>query len=114
MALKRLSNGLFAPGNAGGPGNPHASKMLELRAALQAALTPADMTAIILKMRDMAIAGDCNAAKLVLERACGKPIEEINLAVSGGLDLSHLDDATLGRMAASADVSVEELKDNVL
>jgi hypothetical protein len=81
---------------------------MELRAAVQAALTPEDMTLIILKMRDLAIGGDCNAAKLVLERACGKPIEEINLAVSGGLDLSGLDDATLRRMAQSADIPVDD------
>ena len=71
----RQTGGRFAAGNPGGPGNPHARQVAALRSALLDAVTPADMTAIVAKLVTDAKAGSVQAAKEVLERVLGKPIE---------------------------------------
>jgi hypothetical protein len=71
----RGPGGRFAKGNSGGPGNPHAAHVAALRAALLAAVTPEKMTAIIHKLIGEALGGNIQAAKEVLERTLGKPIE---------------------------------------
>lgn len=71
---KRDSKGRFAKGNAGGPGNPFAKKVGELRSALLKAITPTDVRAIIKKLVALAKSGDTTAAKIVLERALGQPV----------------------------------------
>ena len=43
----RDSQGRFARGNAGGPGNPHAQRTAEIREAMLAAVAPADVRAIV-------------------------------------------------------------------
>ena len=42
----RDASGKFAQGNPGGPGNPHAKRVGELRTALLDAVTPEDMRAV--------------------------------------------------------------------
>ena len=69
------NGGRFKPGNPGGPGNPHAKHVAQLRSALLEAVTPTDMAAIITKLVADAKAGSVQAAKEVLERTLGKPIE---------------------------------------
>ncbi len=54
---ERQASGRFAPGNAGGPGNPYARQVPTLRSALLNAVTPADMTAIVSKLVSDAKAG---------------------------------------------------------
>jgi hypothetical protein len=71
----RGSSGRFAAGNKGGPGNPHARRVAELRAALLEAVTPADMKAIVAKLVRKAKAGDIRAAREIIERTLGKPVE---------------------------------------
>jgi uncharacterized protein YjcR len=71
----RGSDGRFAKGNAGGPGNPHAAQVAGLRSALLNAITPEKMTAVVEKLIVEALEGNVQAAKEVLERALGKPIE---------------------------------------
>lgn len=70
--LTRTGDGRFAPGNAGGPGNPYGQRVAELRAALLDAVTPDDLTAIIRRLVEAAKAGDVAAAKLVLDRLFGR------------------------------------------
>jgi hypothetical protein len=69
----RTPGGRFAPGNAGGPGNPHAATVAKLRAAIMAAVTPEDIDAIIRALVHRAKGGDMAAIREVLDRAIGRP-----------------------------------------
>jgi hypothetical protein len=68
----RNERGQFVVGNPGGPGNPHVASLAKNRAALLAAVTEDDLREILRAMIDAAIDGDVAAAKLVLERVCGR------------------------------------------
>jgi hypothetical protein len=74
----RDSKGRFAKGNKGGPGNPFARKVAELRAALVNFVTEDDMKhlAFVLKMR--AEGGDMVAMKLLFQYVLGKPTETVD------------------------------------
>jgi len=78
----RGKNGRFLPGNPGGPGNPEAAKVAKLRAAVMAAVTPAQMKRLMQSLLQKAIDGDVAAARVVLERCLGK--EETMMNPSGG------------------------------
>lgn len=71
----RDSSGRFTKGNAGGPGNPLGGQIARLRAALIAAVSEDDMRAVVSKLVEKAQACDTAAAKLLLERYLGRPIE---------------------------------------
>jgi hypothetical protein len=64
----------FAPGNPGGPGRPKGRGYL-LQKAAQEALSEEHIQAIIKKAARLALEGDMTAARLVLERTCGRPPE---------------------------------------
>lgn len=68
----RGKNGRFLPGNPGGPGNPQAARVAKLRAAMLAAVTPAQVKQVMRSLVQKAIDGDVAAARLVLERSTGK------------------------------------------
>jgi len=59
--------GRFLTGNPGGPGNPYAARVGELRAALLDAVKPGDLAAIVKTL--------VAAAKVVFERVLGRPLE---------------------------------------
>ncbi|MDZ4685022.1 MAG: hypothetical protein SH850_08020 [Planctomycetaceae bacterium] len=69
----RDDSGKFLPGNAGGPGNPHAGRVSKLRAALLNAITEDDITAVAKAIVESAKLGDVAAAKLLFERCLGRP-----------------------------------------
>lgn len=71
----RDGRGRFAPGNAGGPGNPHGASVAKLRTALIAAVSEEDIKAIVDGLVTQARSGSVPAAKEVLERVLGKPVE---------------------------------------
>lgn len=71
----RAPNGRFAAGNAGGPGNPQAKRVAALRKALLKSVKPADVEAIIAKLVEAAKAGDTVAAREILDRTIGKPVQ---------------------------------------
>ena len=71
----RDTGGRFAKGNSGGPGNPHARKVGQLRSAMLRAVSSKDMQAIVKKLVDEAKGGDVRAAKEVIDRCIGKPTE---------------------------------------
>lgn len=71
----RDNRGRFTAGNAGGPGRPPAATVHEHRAAMVAAVTPKDIAAIMQALVEKAIAGDVQAAKIVLERFFGRPAD---------------------------------------
>lgn len=72
---ERDQSGRFAAGNSGGPGNPYGRQVAALRQALLEAVTASDMQAIVHKLVEQAKAGDVQAAKEVLLRVLGKPVE---------------------------------------
>jgi len=71
----RDGRGRFAPGNRGGPGNPHAAQVSRLRSALLDAVTPADMRDVVRALVDKAKGGDVHAASVLFDRVLGKPLE---------------------------------------
>lgn len=71
----RDTGGRFAKGNAGGPGNPHARRVGQLRTAMLRAVTPADMRAVVAKLVEEAKAGSVPAALGVIDRCVGKLAE---------------------------------------
>ena len=72
----RDTTGKFLPGNAGGPGNPHAAKVGKLRATMLASVTTKDIKALTQKLMAMALDGDLKAAELLLSRLLGKPASD--------------------------------------
>lgn len=75
QAERDPQTGRFLPGNSGGPGNPYAARVAELRSALLEAVTPGDLAAIVRSLVQAARSGDVAAAKLVFERVLGRPLE---------------------------------------
>jgi len=76
----RLANGHFRKGSKGGPGHPLSGKLWEMRKAVAEAITPEDIATVIKKMIGLAKGGNCKAAQLVLDRACGKVVDLDTLA----------------------------------
>ncbi len=71
MKNGRTSNGRFGKGNPGGPGNPHARRVGQIRAKLMAAVSDDDIDAVIRALVDQARAGEPWATKEVLTRLIG-------------------------------------------
>ena len=69
----RGRQGRFAPGNQGGPGNPYAKRVGELRAALFEAVTPSDLKVVLLALLSRAKAGDVASIRELLQRLLGPP-----------------------------------------
>ena len=71
----RDQGGRFVAGNPGGPGNPYGVHVARLRAAMLAAVSEQDMTAIIARLVQLAKDGDVRAIKELLDRTLGRPVE---------------------------------------
>jgi hypothetical protein len=71
------ANGRFTMGNKGGPGNPFARQVAEIRKLLLSSVPGERLTKIVLAMVEKAEAGDVAAAKLVLQYTVGKPAEAV-------------------------------------
>jgi len=71
----RDAAGRFTKGNAGGPGNPHAARVAQLRSALLNAVTEDDMIAVARALIHKAKLGDVPAIRELCERTLGKPLE---------------------------------------
>lgn len=71
----RDGKGRFAKGNPGGPGNPHARRVGELRSALLEAITPDAIRKAVEALIREAEGGNVSAARELIDRAIGKPIE---------------------------------------
>ena len=69
------ATGRFAAGWKGGPGNPHAKQVGRLRSAMLAAVSDKEMKAIVKKLVQLAKSGSVPAAKEVLDRCLGRPVE---------------------------------------
>jgi hypothetical protein len=72
-ASDRQSNGRFAKGNRGGPGNPFARQVAAFRACLINSVTEEDMQEIVYKLVDWARDGNLQAIKLLFSYLLGTP-----------------------------------------
>ncbi len=75
---KRNANGRFAKGNPGGPGNPYARRVAQLRAMIADAVTDEDLLAIVGALVERAKEGDVVAARELFNRLVGRPPEAID------------------------------------
>ena len=72
---RRDGNGRFTAGNPGGPGNPHARKVGQLRATLLETVSVDDMRAVAAKLVERARGGELPAIRELFDRTLGKPVE---------------------------------------
>ena len=126
-ATDRTSNGCFAKGNRGGPGNPFARQVAAFRACLINAVTEDDFKAVVFKLVERARNGNLQAIKLLFSYLLGTPkpvvepdeldLMELHLAHQEALatealqearpdrpvadDATPLSDGEVGRPAAS-------------
>ena len=68
----RDSHGRFCKGNRGGPGNPIAQQVSQIRRVLLSAVTEEDLVEIVQSLINKAKAGDTLAAREILDRLMGK------------------------------------------
>ena len=68
----------FAAGNLGGPGNPFARRVAELRRVLLAAATDETMAIVAEQLVIRAMAGNLEAVKLLFQYVLGKPDKTVN------------------------------------
>lgn len=74
----RDGSGRFAPGNRGGPGNPHARAVGAMRAAFLRATTEDDIQQIAQTLVVKAKGGDLAAARLLLGYVIGRMPETVD------------------------------------
>jgi hypothetical protein len=68
----RTARGRFAQGNLGGPGNPYAKRVADLRAALLESVTEQDIRAVARALVKRAKEGEIPAIRELLDRLLGK------------------------------------------
>ena len=71
----RSAGGRFGPGNKYALGNPHARRVARLRAELLRAVQPEDLREVVGALLTQAKSGDVAAAKELLQRLLGPPVE---------------------------------------
>ncbi len=74
----RDSQGRFAKGNSGGPGNPFARKAAALRAAFFNKITEKDIEELAQQLLDRAKSGDLAAMKVLFNYTIGRPTAPVN------------------------------------
>jgi hypothetical protein len=74
----RDGRGRFAKGNRGGPGNPFARRIAQLRRALLAAVSEDDVAAVTRRLLEQAKAGDVAAARVLLAYVIGQPAPPVD------------------------------------
>ena len=70
----RDERGRFTTGNSGGPGNPYARRVAQLRSALIACVTDDDLQQVASAMIAAAKGGDVAAARLLFDRVLGPAV----------------------------------------
>ena len=68
----RTARGRFARGNPGGPGNPNARRVADLREALLSSIKPKDIQDVASALMQRAKAGEVAAIRELLDRLLGK------------------------------------------
>jgi hypothetical protein len=82
----RQANGRFAPGNAGGPGNPHGRRVAQLRAVLLETVTDDDLRAVVQRLVGLAKSGHVPAIRELLDRLLGKGVATVAVEQSNERD----------------------------
>ena len=110
-ATDRTSNGCFAKGNRGGPGNPFARQVAAFRACLINSVTEDDFKAVVFKLVERARNGNLQASKLLFSYLLGTPkpvlepdeldLHELHLARQAALAEEALQEAEPARPAAN-------------
>ena len=90
-AKDRTSNGCFAKGNRGGPGNPFARQVAAFRACLINTVTEDDFKVIVYRLVERAQNGNLQAIKLLFSYLLGtpKPVVEPDELDLNELQLAH-------------------------
>src|SRR5437762_3281004 len=86
------AKGRFTRGNPGGPGNPFARQVAQLRKVILNRLTEEDLLAITEALLAKAKQGSVGAAKLLLAYALGKPASAPDPDRLDGQELKHFKD----------------------
>jgi len=106
---KRGRNGRFLPGHAGGPGNPFAQRVHQLRSALLNTVTPSDIEEVVRKLLFMAKEGDVTAIKELLDRTLGKPVAAVEVTGADGeplLQFARLQEVIMAALAEFPDARI--------
>lgn len=74
---KRESNGRFAKGNPGGPGNPFLRQVNQIRSMILEAVSEDDLREVVNALVARAKDGDVAAAREVFNRLVGRPADSI-------------------------------------
>ena len=74
----RDSQGRFAKGHPGGPGNPFYRRQAQLKRVLLESITEDDVRSVVQVLLGLARGGDLAAIKLYLQYAAGKPAREVD------------------------------------
>jgi hypothetical protein len=74
----RDSQGRFAEGNPGGPGNPYYRRQAHLKRLMLECVTEVDVMSVMRVLLGLARSGDLAAIKLFLEYTVGKPTKEVD------------------------------------
>ena len=94
----RTPDGKFKPGHGiKSPGNPHYLRITEYNKAIQTAVTPGALKAMMRRLVRFASEGDMAAAKLVLDRTLGKATAtsfRIDVGDLGVDSLASIEDVT--------------------
>ena len=104
--LPRDGHGRFTPGSPGGPGRPR-SPSADLRRAVAEAITPDHAAAIIRRLTRQALEGDIAAARLVLERTCGRVPEAPAETTAVDFELPRL------RTAADCSLAIQRIAEGI-
>jgi hypothetical protein len=104
----RDEKGRFIQGNGGGPGNPHAKRVAEVRTLLLESVTDADLQDIIKALVEKAKTGDVVAVKELLDRLLGKPRQALELDLDTSERLSN--DEYQHQMNERREMRIEEYR----
>ena len=77
-----LPNGHFAKGNNLSKGNPYTSQMQAFQRVVLTSIKKHELRELIRVIYGKALEGDMNAAKLLVERLCGKQIQDAGIQVT--------------------------------
>lgn len=81
----RGANGRFVKGEyPGGPGNPFARQVAQLRAKLLQSVTEDDVEKVAKRLVALAKKGNIAAIRELLDRCLGKPQQNVDLSTGGG------------------------------
>lgn len=110
--IGRNELGRFEPGNRCSAGR--SSRAAELKRAFADAVTESDVTEIARSLVRLAIDGDTQAAKLVLDRCCGKPDGGPTIAIQNNITTESNIDREQHATEPAAHKDIETLRAEIM